>query len=405
MINKNKRLWKQMDKFLSDEENQELIAEYDSTEGSYPFDGCKEDIIEKIQAFQKINKGCDFSATLWSALHDAIDNKITVLDALNSMISQFSHETSSGSINTLQTYFKEIGRIYNRHKGEKLEYAPENRDKFIELNTKMVISQAKKYQNLGLSLGELISAGNLGLCVAWDKYNPNKANLKETMFEAIQQLPDSFKLSQLQQVIDPILTYGPIQVKFQERFADGTKYTKQEVIDWIGKNIKNAKFSSIAMMWIRAYILIEIDEHSRLVKKPKSEIYKDKKNKGSYQREITLNLDAPIANDTDTTFADTLGMEDESETDMNIIEAYDEYKDGLNKLLEGVSARDRAVILKRFGIGYMRPMSPKEIAISENRSLARVSQLIQNVLAIMRKNAAKYEIDPQPLFEACSKFR
>ena len=29
-------------------------------------------------------------------------------------------------------------------------------------------------------------------------------------------------------------------------------------------------------MWIRAYILIEIDKYSRIVKKPKSDIYNDK---------------------------------------------------------------------------------------------------------------------------------
>ena len=47
----------------------------------------------------------------------------------------------------------------------------------------------------------------------------------------------------------------------------------KEVDNSIKKNVKNATFNSVAFMWIRAFILIEIDNNSRLVKKPKSEIY------------------------------------------------------------------------------------------------------------------------------------
>lgn len=159
------------------------------------------------------------------------------------------------------------------------------------------------------------------------------------------------------------------------------------------------------MMWIKAFILIEIDNASRVVKKPKSEIYKDKEATGSYQRECLLNLDAPIAGDTDTTFADTLGMEDETSSDMDVIEAYDDYKAAINKLLEGVAGRDRRVLLFSFGIGIPRPLTPKEIAEQENLSIARISQVRLQALAKMRENAAKYEIDPGLLFECCSKFR
>ena len=40
---------------------------------------------------------------------------------------------------------------------------------------------------------------------------------------------------------------------------------------YVNRNIYNAKFNSIATIWIRAYNLIEIDNYSRLVKKPKAE--------------------------------------------------------------------------------------------------------------------------------------
>lgn len=401
MVN-NKRLRKQMDNFIS--KNIDLIAEYDSTEGTYPFDCCKYELIERFDWMLKKNRGCEFRAMLRSALTNAIKYKEPVLDSLQSI---FNAMVDTGrDVNITQTYFKEVGDLYKKHKGDNnLEYCPENRDKLIELNTKMVISVAKKYQGLGLSLQELISAGNLGLCTAWEKYDPSKSQLKDDVVAAIHTLPSQFKTEELIDCVESYLSYGNIRQKFEEKFADDRYYTKKEVLSWVDKNIYNAKFSSICMMWIKAFILIEIDNASRLVKKPKSEIYKDKELTGTYQKESLLDLDQPIAGDTETTFADTLGMEDDSDTDLNVTESYDEYKATLNKLLKGVSSRDRTVLLKKYGIGLPRPMTPQEISDMENLSVARISQICLNVLAKMRSNAAKYGIDEQTLFETTSHFR
>lgn len=400
----NKRLSKQFDEFVG--ANADLIAEYDSTEGTYPFDYCKYEIIDKIQAMMRTSKGVDFRTTLHNALSNAIHYQEPVIDTLSSMFNEILQDNASGGINTTQQYFKEIGKAYNKYKGDTdLTYCEENREKLIMLNTKMVISVAKKYQNLGLSLPELISAGNLGLCTAWEKYDPSKSQLKDNILAAVADVGDLFVKEDLMRAIEPFLSYGTIKQKFEDKFMPGQTYTKTELVGWIDKNIHNAKFSSICMMWIKAFILIEIDNASRVVKKPKSEIYKDKEATGSYQKECLLNLDAPIAGDTETTFADTLGMEDEMASDMDVMEAYDDYKASLNKLLEGVSGRDRRVLLASFGIGLPRALTPKEIADQEELSIARISQVRLQALAKMRENAAKYEIDSGMLFACCTKFR
>ena len=399
----NKRLSKQFDEFSAT--HADLIAEYDSTEGTYPFDYCKYEVIDKIAAMMRSSKGVDFRTTLYNALTTAIHYQEPIIDSLTSIFNEILQE-SAGGINTTQQYFKEVGKAYAKYKGDDdLTYCEENREKLIMLNTKMVISVAKKYQNLGLTLPELISAGNLGLCTAWEKYDPSKSQLKDNILAAVADVGDLFVKEDLMRAIEPFLSYGTIKQKFEDKFKPGQTYTKKELVSWIDKNIHNAKFSSICMMWIKAFILIEIDNASRVVKKPKSEIYKDKEATGSYQRECLLNLDAPIAGETDTTFADTLGMEDETASDMDVTEAYDDYKVAINKLLEGVTGRDRRVTLFSFGIGIPRPLTPKEIAEQEGLSIARISQVRLQALAKMRENAAKYEIDPGLLFECCSKFR
>jgi DNA-directed RNA polymerase sigma subunit (sigma70/sigma32) len=397
-----KRIQKKMSDFIQREVD--LISEYDSIEGVDPFDYCKYDAMDRIEMMMKSNKSIDFRAVMIEALNMSIRYNQSLTDSLFTI--QHRESSDNGSINITQAYFREIGNIYKNHDGDlNLEYCPENREKLIELNTKMVISVAKKYQGLGLTLNELISAGNLGLCVAWEKFDPNKAKLKDDTLAAVQDLPESFPFEDLVARIDRLFTYGSVRKKFDDRFTAGNTYTKKEVLTWIDQNIYNAKFSSICMMWIKAFILIEIDNFSRMVKKPKSEIYKDKKSTGRYQKETLLDLDRPIGHDTDTTFADTLGMIDEDSNELDVLEAYDTYKENLKKMLTGVPARDRQVVLKKFGIGLPRPMLPKEIADQTGLSVARISQIFQLTMEKIRKNCTKYNIDPQALFECCEKFR
>ena len=397
-----KRIQKKMSDFIQREAD--LIAEYDTIEGVDLFDYCKYDAMDKIESMMKTDKSIDFKTVLLEALNMSIHYGQSLTDSLISI--KLRNSEDARSVNITQAYFKEIGQIYKKHQGDlNLEYCPENREKLIELNTKMVVSVAKKYQGLGLTLNELISAGNMGLCVAWKKFDPNKANLKDDTLEAIADLPDVFMYKELADRIEQLFTYGAIKKKFDERFIEGQTYTKEELLKWIDRNIFNEKFSSICMMWIKTFILIEIDNYSRMVKKQKSEIYKDKKRTGSYQKETLLDLDKPIGHDTDTTFADTLGMVDDSESEIDITEAYDTYKDALKKMLTGISARDRAVVLKKFGIGLPRPMLPKEIAEQSGLSVARISQIFQLTMDKMRKNCVKYELDPEILFQCCAKFR
>lgn len=384
------------------ENNPELVIAYDSIDGNVPLEYSFDEIEIAYNNLKQVDKGVEFSYVLKTALQNAIKYDQSVVDAISTMASEASETTS----NSIQQYFKEVGNVYARNNNDyNIEYCPENRDKLIEMNLKSVISFAKRYQGLGLSLQELISAGNLGLCIAFDKFDPTRSKLKDNVMACIEPLADKFSFEELAEAVKPYMTYGDVKKKFFDKFTAGNEYLKKDVIKWINKNVFNAKFNSIAIMWIRAYILIEIDNYSRLVKKPKSDIYKDKQEYGSYKKEITVDIDSPISNDTDTTFGDMLYLSDDSETEFEVSEAYTIFKNGLSKLLKGVKPRDRSIFLKKFGIGLPRPMLPKEIAEQEGLSKARVSQIFQTVLEQMQANSVKYDIDPNILFEAIRKFK
>lgn len=389
---------KKLQKFFIN--NPDIIAEYEAMDCAVPVDYCSDDIIDAYQKYAKINKSSDFNNTLIDAFNNAVRNEINIVDSLDSMIVEGMSERSS--VNSSQQYFREINSIYNRHNNDyNIEYCPENRDKLIEMNLKSVIAIAKKYQGLGLTLNELISAGNLGLVIAYDKFDPSRSKLKDNVMGCIEGLPDEFKYNELEMAVQEYLKYGDVRTKFENSFSNiRGNIQKKDVIKWINSNVYNAKFNSIATMWIRAYILIEIDNYSRVVKKPKSEIYKDRESVGSYKKEITIDIDAPVSDDSNSSVLDMMKTEDGLETELDLNESYDTFKNGLKLLLDGVKSRDRSIFLKKFGIGLPRPMSPREIADQEGLSIARVSQIFQQVLEQMQANQAKYDIKMDTMMNA-----
>lgn len=383
--------------------NPDLVAEYDAIDCNVPLEYSFDDVLSAFNNYKVVNKGADFTYTVKLALTNAVKYEQSIIDAINTLSSEAASDSPSNSI---QQYFKEVGNIYERNNNDyNIEFCPENRDKLIEMNLKAVISIAKRYQGLGLSLQELISAGNYGLVVAFDKFDPNRSKLKDNVLNSIDVLPEEFTFEELSNAVNIYFAYGDIKKKFADKFETGNIYNKKDVIKWVNKHIYNAKFNSIATMWIRAYILIEIDNYSRVVKKPKADIYKDKIEFGAYKKEVTIDIDGPASPSSNNSMSDVLAIEDDTKSDLDISESYSVFKEGLNKLLTGVKPRDRSIFLKKFGIGLPRPMLPKEIAEQEGLSKARVSQIFQTVIEKMQENSVKYNVDSDILFEAIRNFK
>jgi len=82
---------------------------------------------------------------------------------------------------TLRLYFDDIAESTPLSREREVELADKikngdmrARDEMIRANLRFVVDVAKKYQNRGLSLSDLISAGNLGLITAADRFDGTK---------------------------------------------------------------------------------------------------------------------------------------------------------------------------------------------------------------------------------------
>lgn len=382
--------------------NSDLISKYEN-ECNDTFDENYDDLFKLCSKLNTSKLNVTIKSVIRTALINAISYQRNVSDCLGDLVEVV---TDTGLSNdSINIYFREVNDIYNQNNNDyDIVYCDENREKLILMNLKTVISVAKKYQGLGLDLDDLIQAGNEGLCVSFEKYDPNRAKLKDKMLERAEELDDVVKIDDLNIAMSDFLTYGDVMKKFKRDFIEPT-YSKQQIIKWIKKNIYNAKFNSVATMWIRAYILLELNNNSRIVKKPKSEIDKDVLETGAYKKEIKIDIDSPVGNDETRTIGDLLCIEDDKKTDLEIGEAQDLFKVGLNKLLAGVKPRDRSVFLKKFGIGLPRPMLPREIAEQEGLSIARVSQIFQTVEQQIQKNQVKYNINIGELMQAAKTLR
>ena len=305
----------------------------------------------------------------------------------------------------IQRYFDDVGNVYAKNDNNfDIEFIPANRDKLIEMNLKCVVKIAKRYLGNGLSLEDLISAGNEGLCKAYEKYNPDRSKFRADLIKEINEMEGDVPILWIQDRIAPACEYGTPLQRYKKAFT-GEKaknhYNKQWLKKWVEKNINTASFNSVAMMWVSAFIRQEITNNSRMIRKPAAEIKKEQT--GESPKEYLIDINQPISDDGNITFADTLWLPDDSETDLEIDDKNEYVHTIISKLFAGVKLRDRRIVMKRFGIGFIRPMQPKEISETENVSVARISQIINLAMDTMKKNAEALGINRDVLYDIFSK--
>lgn len=270
-------------------------------------------------------------------------------------------ESSEAMTDLERQYFKEIGETPLLTRDEEVALAMRieagdsaARQQFIQANLRLVVSIAKKYQNRGLTMLDLIQEGNFGLMRAVDKFDYRKG----------------FKFS----------TYGTwwIRQAITRAIADTSRTIRIPV--HMGDDITRMK---------RAYNLF-MQEESR---EPSNEelantlgvtVEKVENMKQAMQKQILVSLSKPIGEDGDATVGDYIkSPEDESPEDMAVGEAL---KDDIDEILSALSPKERDVVKRRFGIGGGNKETLEDIGKDYDVTRERIRQIESSAMKKLRKS-------------------
>ncbi|CAM3909350.1 RNA polymerase sigma factor RpoD/SigA [Mucilaginibacter galii] len=272
---------------------------------------------------------------------------------------KISQSITNRESQSLDKYLTEIGKVDLISAQEEVILAQKIREgdqaaleRLTKTNLRFVVSVAKQYQNQGLTLGDLINEGNLGL------------------------------------------------IKAARRFDE----------------TKGFKFISYAVWWIRQSILSAVAEQSRIVRLPLnqigslSKIHKSSsKLEQKYERQPTpeelaedlettadkiadslsnsgrqISMDAPFVSGEENTLLDVLQSTDAT-TDSDLM--LDSLSQEIRRSLSVLAERDRQVIVLFFGLNQNAPHSLEEIGEKYNLTRERVRQIKDKALTRLKHNS------------------
>ncbi len=260
--------------------------------------------------------------------------------------------------NILSLYLKEINQISLLSREEEDELArraregdEKARDQIVQANLRFVVNVAKKYQNQGLPLIDLISEGNIGLMNAIERFDVDKGY----------------------------------------------------------------HFISYAVWWIRQAILKAICEKSRMIRLPLNRanelVQIDKVRKrllsetgeepdpAEIAEELKMNpemvadlisisqdlvsLETPVYAEKDSSsLGEFIEDRDYQSPDDTVMELA--LKDDINKVLETLSEKESEILQFRFGLNHRRPMSLKEIGDRYSLTKERIRQIEKKAISRLR---------------------
>jgi len=266
---------------------------------------------------------------------------------------------------SLDKYFTEIGKVNLLTPEQEVELAikikegdPEALERLTKANLRFVVSVAKQYQNQGLSLGDLINEGNLGL------------------------------------------------IKAARRFDE----------------TRGFKFISYAVWWIRQAIMQALAEQSRIVRLPLNRVgalnkigkaysnleqeYEREPSPEELAEELHMNvddvseamtlaakhvsMDAPFSSNEESRLLDVLENEDLPAPDTTLMS--NSLKEEVERALSKLSEREAEVIRLYFGFETDEPLTLEEIGDKFNLTRERVRQIKEKAIRRLRNTTRSKEL-------------
>ena len=259
---------------------------------------------------------------------------------------------------SLNKYLTEISRIpmitpeqeveiaQAMHKGGK--NGEKAKEKLVTANLRFVVSVAKQYQHQGVPLADLINEGNLGLITAAEKFDETRG------FKFIWWIRQS--------IIAALGEYSSIVRRPQSQ---------------IGVMNKIKKATNEFMQTHQRYP--SADELSELIS-----LEIDKIEKTIEANAHITSLDAPLADEEDTTMSEMIPSDSDYSADSKV-DFESMHKDLMFVLCSELNEKEKTIVVQSFGIGCAE-RGLEDIGCDMGLSRERVRQIRERSLQKIRKN-------------------
>lgn len=260
----------------------------------------------------------------------------------------------------LSIYLKQINKIPMISHEEEYELAlkaqqgdKKAREKLINSNLRFVVTVAKKYQGQGLPLEDLINEGNIGLLTAIDKFEPDKGYhfisyavwwIRQSIMKAVCEKSRAVRLPLNR--ANELFQIQKIQ-KALIHDSGSTDVSVEEIADASG---------------------LEADLVKDLI---------------AVSREM-VSFDAPVASKgelSDSKVGDFIEDEKLGPEEEVINKSL---KNDIESLLSTLTDKEREIIIMRFGLYDVKPMSLKEIGDQYGLTKERIRQIEKRAIEKMR---------------------
>ena len=257
--------------------------------------------------------------------------------------------------NILAMYLKEINKIPMVTREEEIELAQKAqagdtaaKNKLVNANLRFVVNVAKKYQNHGLDLSDLISEGNLGLLTAVDKFDVTKGYhfisyavwwIRQSILKAICEKSRAIRL--------PLNRANELVQIEHARKIVGTKKTEQQEYEEIGAML------NMEPAHVRDMINIS--------------------------REM-ISLDAEV-NDSDNSHSKVSDFFEDNAFDRPEEKAIEKsMHEEIDNVIDTLRPNEARVIRMRYGLNGAKPMSLKEVGEECALTKERIRQIEKHAI-------------------------
>ncbi len=261
---------------------------------------------------------------------------------------------------SLDKYLQEIGRVDLLTGNDEIDLAQAIRrggfegsmalERLVKANLRFVVSVAKQYQNQGLSLGDLINEGNLGLIKAAKRFDETRG------FKFI-----SYAVWWIRQSI--------LQALAEQSRIVRLPLNRVGALNKIGK-----KFSELEQQYEREPTAAELAEQLEM---SIAEISETIKISGRH-----LSVDAPFVQGEDNRLLDILPNDQQPPPDSELMR--ESLRVEVQQVLNTLSDREAEVIRLYFGLDDQQALTLEEIGEKFNLTRERVRQIKEKAIRRLR---------------------